>query len=139
MPGTVPSWADLYRRLPPGLEPYALELEWDREHLWSLDLPVEEMEIAELEWQLALPSWRAEDRYFCVRPLDLLEAPHRHLEQLERTLRSDLAFPLDITLRSGRWFVLDGVHRLLKAVLAGERTVSVRKVPIDLLAPRPAD
>jgi hypothetical protein len=55
-------------------------------------------------------------------------------EQLRRTLDADLGYPLDVTLRSGRWFVLDGVHRLLRAVLRGDEIVRVRCVPAALLA-----
>ena len=46
---------------------------------------------------------------------------------------ADLAHALDVTLRDGRWVVLDGVHRLLKAVALGEAIVPVRKVPADSL------
>jgi hypothetical protein len=45
-----------------------------------------------------------------------------------RSSSADLSFPIEITPRDGRWFVLDGVHRLLKAVLVGARTISVRKL-----------
>jgi hypothetical protein len=36
-----------------------------------------------------------------------------------------------VTLRNGSWVVLDGVHRLLKAVALGETTVLVRKLSAD--------
>ena len=130
----MPTWADLHRQLPAELRPYAIEHAWDRERLWSLDLPVEKMAVAELSWQLALPWWRDGDRYFSVRPLDVLERPDVYRDQLRRTFEADLMYPLDVTLRSGRWLVLDGVHRLLKAVLLGAETVRVRRVPAELLA-----
>jgi hypothetical protein len=128
MPKEAPRWNELYRRLPPELRSYQLELAWSRETLWALDLPVEEMPVPELVWQLSLPWWRDGERYFVLRPTDVLEAPERYPEQHARTLAADLACPIDITLRQGRWFVLDGVHRLLKAVLVGARTISVRKL-----------
>lgn len=45
----VPTWDELYRVLPAEFRPYALELAWDRRLLWELELPVEEMSVAELE------------------------------------------------------------------------------------------
>ena len=52
----APTWDELYPQVPDELRPYVLELEWDRERLWRLELPVEEMSVAELVWQLALPG-----------------------------------------------------------------------------------
>jgi hypothetical protein len=37
-------------------------------------------------------------------------------------------------LRHGRWLVLDGVHRLLKAVLVGAETVRAHKLSPEQLA-----
>jgi hypothetical protein len=130
----APSWEELYLQVPDELRPYVLELDWDRERLWKLELPVEEMTVAALAWQLALPWWRDGERYFSVRPVDVLTIPNPHREQFERTMDADLAFPLDVTRRAGRWFVLDGVHRLLKALALGQAIVPVRKVPADSLA-----
>lgn len=95
---------------------------------WALDLPVTTRATAELEWLLDLPFWRDGDRYFALTPTAVRLNPDLHLAQHERMLAADLAFPLDITLRRGRWFVLDGLHRLLKAVVVGRPTVAVREL-----------
>jgi hypothetical protein len=128
-----PSWADLYRLLPPEFHPYALELAWDHELLWALDLPVDVLPVAELSWQLTLPWWRDGQSFFVVRPTDVLESPERHPDHAARTRAADLTYPLDVTLRAGRWFILDGVHRLLKAAMIGADAVKVRKVPAATL------
>jgi hypothetical protein len=129
----TPSWEELCRQVPDELRPYLVELDWNRERLWRLKFPVEEMSVAALAWQLALPWWRDGERYFSVCPLDVLTIPNPHREHFERTMDADLAYALDVTLRSGSWVVLDGVHRLLKAVALGEPTVRVRKLPADAL------
>ncbi len=133
MSDSPPTWADLYVQLPAEFHPYALKLAWDHQRLWAIDLPVEEMLVQELAWQLDLPWWRDDGRFFAVRPRDVLAHPERHREQCARTVVADLAFPIDVTLRDSRWFVLDGVHRLLKAVLLDLPTVSVRRLPPALL------
>jgi hypothetical protein len=109
------------------------ELEWDRERLRQLELPVEDMSVAALAWQLELPFWRDGERYFSVRPIDVLAVPNGHFGHFARAMDADLAYPIAVTLRAGRWFVLDGVHRLLKALTLGADTVPVRKVPAKLL------
>lgn len=129
----APTWDELYRLLPPELARYQLREAWSHEALWDLDLPIEELPRAELEWQLALPWWRHDSDFFVLRPLDVLARPSDYDEQWRRTLAADLARPLDVVLRRGRWFVLDGVHRLLKSVALGIETASVRKVPAEAL------
>jgi hypothetical protein len=44
-------------------------------------------------------------------------------------LRADLSYPIDIMENKGRWLILDGLHRLVKAYKNGQKTVKVRKIP----------
>ena len=43
-------------------------------------------------------------------------------------MAADLDCPLDLLFRNGRWLILDGVHRLLKADLLGLDNVRVRRL-----------
>jgi hypothetical protein len=133
MNAPTPSWNDLVGLLPAELRPYALPFAWDPRRLWALDLPTEELPRADLDWQLDLRWWRAGDRFFVVRPRDVLADPVTYSDHYGRALMADLRFPLDLTLRSGRWFILDGVHRLLKATILARPIVLVRRVPTSLL------
>jgi hypothetical protein len=127
-------WARVAAAVPRELAPYVLDFEWDRERLWALALPVESLPVACLEWQLDLPWWRHGDRPFALAPRAVLRDPARHPLHSARALEACLGFPLDITWRGGRWTILDGVHRLVKAVALGLRDVRVRKVPGPALA-----
>jgi hypothetical protein len=120
----------LYPPMPEAFRPYALDIAWDRDRLWALDLPVTEVPVADLAWQLALPWWRDGEHFFALAPLDALDHP----EHGRRVREADLAFPLDVTPRHGRLFVLDGVHRLFKATLLGVETVQIRILPPEQLA-----
>ena len=44
-----------------------------------------------------------------------------------------LRWQLDLLDRNGRWVILDGVHRLLKADLLGLGDVRVRRLPAAML------
>jgi hypothetical protein len=46
---------------------------------------------------------------------------------------ADLGCPIDLLLRNGRWVILDGVHRLLKADLLRLGNVPVRRLPAAML------
>ena len=122
-------WADVVPLVPLELGESLLGFEWDPERLWRLDLPVELMSVDELSWCLDLPLWRHDGRPFRVRPTEVIADPVRYPDEYRRTLEADLRYPLDITRRNGRWTVMDGVHRLAKAVLCEWEVVRVRKVP----------
>jgi Aminoglycoside-2''-adenylyltransferase len=127
------SWPERVRQMPAGLRPYALDQTCDPARLASLDLPVGELPVAELAWQLDLPWWPDGGRPFAVTPRAVAEAPWRHREHHARTLAADLRVPIHVIRRRGRRFVLDGVHRLLKAELQGRATVAARELPGALL------
>jgi hypothetical protein len=111
------------------LEQTLFDFWWDADALHSLDVPVETMPVSELEWQLRLKLWRHEGVPFAVSPTEVANQPIRYGKQYERMLTADLAYPLDLMLVRGRWTIMDGVHRLLKARLLGLDTVRVRKIP----------
>jgi hypothetical protein len=82
---------------------------WDVDRLIALsrDLPVHEVAIADL-WQVDAPHWGT------VTPRDLAA----HLELLEA---ANLAYPI-ILSADGR--VMDGMHRVVKALMAGRDTIA---------------
>jgi hypothetical protein len=57
----------------------------------------------------------------------------RYAEHHRRTMAADLGCPIDLLLRNGRWVILDGVHRLLKADLLRLGNVPVRRLPAAML------
>lgn len=98
--------------------------------IWVLDLPVEEIPISEIANNLDVPYLEREgtdDWNLCVRELvaNFDHEPH-HAQQ---TLAVDLTFPIELYSHNGQWIILDGVHRLTKAVREGRETILVRRIP----------
>jgi len=120
---------DLWHLVPPSLQCVLPNVSWDRARLHALQLPIHQVALDDLRWQLDLPWWRDGERYFAVRPTDVHREPGRYPTHWLRTQNADLAYPIDL-LESGRYVVLDGVHRLLKAALAGRTTISARIVSV---------
>ena len=114
---------DLWSLVPPSLQAVLPNVTWDRSRLRALALPVHEVPLAELRWQLDLPWWRDGDRYFAVSPNEVRQAPDRYAMQWRRVLDADLDVPIDLLARD-RLVVLDGVHRLLKADVLGMRAIT---------------
>ncbi len=121
-------------RKPSVIESYWYAFDWDVEAIWALDLPVSQMPIARLEWHLDVPLWPFEGRPYTLTPRDVIKAPYRYADEYRRAHRASLVFPIDITWFKGRWLILDGIHRLLKAHELRLDSVSVRKVPRRLLS-----
>ena len=121
------------KQLPSIVEKYWYAFDWDVEAIWALDLPVERFPIRRLEWHLDLPAWPFEGKGYVLTPRDVLKSPYRYAEEYQRMQRASLIFPLDIIWFRGRWLILDGVHRLLKAHEQGLDEIMVRKVPRSAL------
>ena len=111
-PGAEPF--DLWDVVPDRLQAVLPNVMWSRDRLHQLELPVVELLVDELAWQLDLPWWRDSHEYFSLSPLDVWREPVVHSSQWQRTLAADLTYPIHV-LERGPLIVLDGVHRLLKA------------------------
>jgi hypothetical protein len=124
--------------VPAALHALVLDFEWSRERLWALDLPVRATAIEELRWLLALPWWSHEGVHFAISPDQVRADPGRYAVQYARTMAVDLTLPLHLLVRHDRVVtMLDGVHRLLKADLAGMQLVDTNPVPprcLDIIA-----
>ena len=108
---------------------------WRLEDLWALDLPRVRLALPELTWLLDLPLWQRDGVRFQVSPNDVLRNPADHPQHARRIDEADLARPIHVMRRHGRWTVLDGHHRLASAVRRQHTTVDAWLVsPADLAA-----
>lgn len=113
------------------VDEYWYSIDWDVEEIWALDLPAENFPIEDLVWHLDVPIWPHEGDPYTASPNSVMAEPEKHRAEFERIGRADLVFPIDILRHKGRWMILDGIHRLSKAVMEGRQTIMVRKVPMS--------
>jgi hypothetical protein len=113
----------LLAAIPAELRPWLLPIDWDRERLWRLDLAGSRLGLEELRWHFELPWWRNNGAWFQVTPSQFRANPTAYPEHVDRVARADLALPLHVIRRRGRWLILDGIHRLLKADMRGQNTI----------------
>ena len=107
------------------------DFSWSEEKVWQLDLPVEEMPLKELEWHFEIPFLWEKSRVYNLTPQQVIDKPKEYQKEYERTIKSDLKYPIDIMKNKGRWLILDGLHRLMKASILGQEIVKVRKISRD--------
>ena len=106
----------------------------DDQLIWALDLPVETLPITDLIWHFDYPFWEKEGTDdWNLTPRALLDDPSREPTHYQQIKEADLSYPLQVMWHNGRWLLLDGLHRLVKAHLGGATTVLVRKVPASAI------
>jgi len=104
------------------------------EKTWDLDLPIEEMDLKELESNLDiayLDKEGTDDWNLTLR--ELIKNPEKEPGHYEKIQKADMKYPIKIYFFQGAWRILDGVHRLCKAIMEGRKTISVCKVPPEMI------
>lgn len=110
----------LFADIPPVLRPWLLPIKWDRDRLWGIHHNPIRVAISELRWLYDLPFWRDRDgRWFQVTPREFIEGAAKYPEHVDRVADADLSYPIHVLRRRQRFFILDGVHRLVRADLDG--------------------
>lgn len=114
--------------IPQIIKDVGFDFDWSEPKVWALDVPVEEIPIDELTWHFDI-SFLWENGVYNLTPQEVLTNPDAHEEEYERTMKADLSHPIDIMENKGRWLILDGLHRLMKASILKMEKVNVRKIP----------
>ena len=117
------------KEVPKIIKDVGFDFWWDEANVWKLKYPAEDMDIIELEWHFDIPFWNSEKGRYDLKPMDVLKYPEKYKKEYRRTMATNLDYPLDIMINKGRWLLLDGLHRLLKAKIQGLHIVNVRKIP----------
>lgn len=105
------------------------DFDWENEKVWQLNIPVTEMGIEKLIWHFDIPFHWHKGGVYNLASREIIEHPEEYKEEYERTLKADLKYPIDIMENKGKWLILDGLHRLMKAYVSGSKSVSVRIIP----------
>ena len=115
------------KEIPQIIKDVGFDFHWSEEKVWALEVPTEEINIGELTWHFDVPFlW--ENGVYNLTPKEVIDNPNVHTGEYERTMKSDLIHPIDIMENKGRWLILDGLHRLVKAQILNYRSVKVRKI-----------
>lgn len=120
--------------LPDIIKEVGFDFSWSNEKVWRLNIPVTEMNINELVWHFDIPfHWYSGDIYN-LTSRQIIDNPDKYSDEYQRTMKADLSYPIDIMENKGRWLILDGLHRLMKAYIQGAQSVRVRIIPREMIA-----
>jgi len=105
----------------------------DEPKLWAVDIPVEEIAISEIEYNLNIPYLEQEGTEdWNLTPRMLIENFDKESLHAKKVNEVDLNYPIDIYFHKNKWIILDGVHRFTKAIYLGLKTIKVRKVSEEI-------
>ncbi|MEK7650629.1 MAG: cupin domain-containing protein [Patescibacteria group bacterium] len=105
------------------------DFSWDEKKVWPLNEPITTMPVADLVWHFEMPFWWENGGVYNLSAKEVIENPELHQEEWQRIQRADTSHPLDVMENKGKWLLLDGLHRLVKLFLAGNKEVPVRIIP----------
>ena len=101
----------------------------DEPKLWTVSIPVEEISISEIEYNLDIPYLEQEGTDdWNLTPRMLIQNFEKEIFHKKKVDEADLQYPIEIYLHKGTWIILDGVHRFTKAVQNGHKTIKIRRV-----------
>ncbi|KKR12344.1 MAG: hypothetical protein UT41_C0002G0118 [Candidatus Wolfebacteria bacterium GW2011_GWC2_39_22] len=120
--------------IPQIIKDVGFDFSWDEKKVWALNIPITEMDISELEWHFDIPFHWHGDEVYNLSSREILGDPARYKKEYDRTMNADLQYPIDIMQNKGRWLILDGLHRLMKASILGMGKVNVRIVPREKIS-----
>jgi len=109
---------------------------WDDDLFRDVDEPIIELDINELLWNLDLPFWEEEKiDDWNLTPREVIQNPEYYPSHYQRILKVDLNYPICIAKSTnGKWFVLDGTHRLAKACIDNLKTIKAKIIPNSKVA-----
>ncbi|MBU2542929.1 hypothetical protein KJ785_05210 [Patescibacteria group bacterium] len=105
----------------------------DEPKLWAVNIPIEEINISEIEYNLDIPYLEQEETdEWNLTPRMLIENFDKEISHAKQVEKVDLKYPIEIYKHQEKWIILDGVHRFVKAVRLGNKTIKVRKISKEI-------
>jgi hypothetical protein len=107
---------------------YDVEKLWDLTHS-NVVVPVQHIPLDKLKHVLHDPVWEtASDVGLC--PRDVLADARRYPDHARRIEEAALSFPILVGANdNGGFYIIDGVHRLCKALRNNRKTIKAKVVP----------
>jgi len=120
---------------PPHLQAVWPNANWSNEALWHLEVPIQQIPVQALAWILDHPIWstRPPEPRFDLRPREVMAGASAYRAHKRRIERANLSLPLIVHAHRGRRVVLDGLHRLARAVQERNATLPAKEVTLEQL------
>lgn len=92
------------------------------------------MSIDEFLWMLDVPFWEDHQGNIVITPREVIENVNKYPEHRDKIEKCNSSFPIDVMKnKKDEWAILDGLHRLVKLFMKGEKVIRVRKIPREII------
>ena len=116
-------------KIPESVLEYGFDFDWNEKDVWELEYPVQEIASEVLEWHFDVPFWNWNNKWYVLKPRDVINNPKKYKLEYERIMNSDISYPIDVMANKERLVILDGLHRLVKCHILGINKIKVRIIP----------
>lgn len=107
----------------------------DTRKIEKLLLPLIGVPLEDLIWHFDLPLWSKDGTDdWNLTPWEVIGEETGTMTHYERTMKADLSYPILVTKYQSRLVILDGVHRLAKAFINGQKRIKAKIVSPEILA-----
>lgn len=107
----------------------------DTVKLRQLELPVVEIEMDKLIWHFDMPVWEKDGTDdWNLTPWEVIKKQPGSAGHLKRVEDADANYPVVVTNYKGRYVVLDGVHRLVRVYMRGDKKIKAKIIPTEYLS-----
>ena len=107
----------------------------DTVKLRELPLPVSEIDIDQLLWHFDMPVWSKDGTDgWNLTPWEAIRKESGSTIHQKRIEDADFSYPLVATEYNSKMVILDGVHRLAKMYMQGEKIIKAKIIPTEYLS-----
>jgi hypothetical protein len=115
------------------------EIYCDTVKLRELDVPVVDFKIDDLVWNFDLPLWDKDGTDdWNLTPREVINKIAGSTAHQNRVAQADLQYPILLTEKDGKWLIIDGAHRLVKAFEAGHTTIKAKLFTQEMIKKKPS-
>lgn len=116
------------------LEDAGFDIYVDTTKLRDLPLPIEQIKIEDLSWCFDFPVWEKDGTDdWNLTPGEVIRNEVGTTEHRKRVEEVSLDYPIVVIMHKGKYVILDGIHRLVKAYELGNLTIDAKVVTYSIL------
>lgn len=107
----------------------------DTVKLRELPLPIISVSLEKLIWHFDMPVWEKDGTDdWNLTPWEVIQKKEDATVHQKRTEDADTSFPIIVTKYKDQLVVLDGIHRLAKTYIQGQKTIRAKVIPPEYLS-----
>lgn len=112
---------------------FRLHYNWNERDVWGLPGEYQIIPVQDLEAHMDYPFLDLRNRPYAITPSEVLNHPHSYPTHYARMMAAEEDYAVNVVRHPvhGKWIILDGLHRLMKAVFFGRRAVKCWVVSWD--------